>query len=70
MYYIQYNKELFNNFNTRYITYRGQNELCYDIPKEHIIKLDLYNTYTIKNFEYEKNVIQTLINEDNNNASK
>jgi len=65
MYYIQYNKELFKTFNTRYITYRGTNELCYDIPKEHIIKLDLNNTYTIINFEYEKKVIETLIMEDN-----
>ena len=65
MYYIQYNKDLFKTFNTRYITYRGTNELCYDIPKENIIKLDLNNTYTIINFEYEKKVIETLIMEDN-----
>ena len=56
---------LFNTFNTRHITYRGKNDLCYDIPKEYIKKLDLNNTYKITNFEYEKEKIETLITQDN-----
>lgn len=67
MYYIQYNKELFDTFNQRYIWYRGRADLCFDIPKEHVIKLDLTKTYTITNYEHEKDNIKRLIEEDKQN---
>lgn len=70
MYYIQYNKELFKTFNKRNIHYRGVSELCYDIPKEHIIKIDLTKVYTITSYDYEKDNIKKLIVEDNNNYLK
>ena len=70
IYFIQYNDVLFKTFNTRYITYRGNNTLCYDIPKAHITKLEKDKQYTLINNEGAREAILTLINEDEKNYKK
>jgi hypothetical protein len=40
IYYIRFNRTLFDTFNKRFITYRGENVKVYDIPKQHLRHLE------------------------------
>ena len=47
LYYIQYDKPLFDTFNKRaiYTPERGTSEICFDIPKIYLTKISKYNIY-------------------------
>ena len=48
LYYIQYNRDLFNTFVKENIFYRCKYDLCYRIPKQHLKKIDINNVYELK----------------------
>jgi len=75
IYFIRFNKILFDTFNTRYINvpYRINAVLCYDIPKQYLTKVDINNliTYKLKSAKGETKIVKKLIDEDNaNNKEK
>jgi hypothetical protein len=67
-YFIQYNKELFDTFNTRFIrvNYRPNAVLCYDIPKIHLTHIEEGKEYAFKKVKGEKSVIKSLLEKDKN----
>ena len=68
IFFIRYNKILFDTFNTRYISvpYRINAVLCYDIPKQYLTKIDINNliTYKLKSAKRETKIIKKLIADD------
>lgn len=55
LYYIQFDKSLFDTFQTRFITptYRSKPNLIYDIPKDKLIKIEM-NTMTKVTLKYSE----------------
>jgi hypothetical protein len=68
IYFIRFNKILFDTFNTRYINvpYRINAVLCYDIPKQYLTKIDINNliTYKLKSAKGETKKIKKIIEDD------
>lgn len=73
VYFVRYNKTLFDTFNKRYINvpYRINAVLCYDIPKQYLTKIDINNliTYKLKSAKGETKIVKQLINEDLTNSN-
>jgi len=71
IFFIRYNKILFESFNTRYISvpYRINSVLCWDIPKQYLTKIDINNliTYKLKSAKGETKIVKKLIDDDKNN---
>jgi len=68
IYFIRYNKKLFETFNTRYISvpYRIASVLCYDIPKEYLTHIDKNNPTIVKlkSAKGETKKVKQIIEED------
>ena len=67
LFYIQYNKKLFNTFNKRYISYRNKHIQVFDIPKKYLTELKItekIKTPLKKYIEEEKDFIDYLIEND------
>jgi len=75
LYYIQYDKPLFDTFNKRaiYTPERGTSELCYDIPKQYLTKIYVNNIYHL-NYEplhqqsNENHIMNDMLNYNNYNS--
>lgn len=67
IYFIQFNNVLFKTFNTRNIFYRGNSVLCYDIPKQHITKIENNKVYELINNAEQREGIIKLIEKDKEN---
>lgn len=71
-YFIQFDKELFDTFNTRFIkvNYRPNAVLCYDIPKIHLTHIEEGIEYTLKKIKGEKRVVKLLLENDANDYNR
>ena len=71
-YFIQYDKKLFDTFNTRWIKvdYRPNAVLCYDIPKIHLTHIEEGKEYTFEKVKGEKNIIKKILEKDMNEYNR
>ena len=70
LYFIQFNRDLFKTFKKRYIPYRGGSSLCYDIPKQYLIKIDINNVYELKHYMSDYELTKQYILNDKLNYEK
>ena len=70
IYYIQFNRDLFNTFIKENIFSRGKYNLCYRIPKHHLIKIDINNVYELKHNITDYEITKQYIYNDKLNFNK
>jgi len=70
LYFIQFNRELFNTFIKENIYYRGKYDLCYRIPKQHLTKIDINNVYQLNHNMNDYEITKQYIYNDKLNYNK